>query len=127
MIWYLLRGLGGNQLDDRRVDLELREVDRGNAVLLAEQGGDLFVLDEAELDEVDAELAAVGLLIVQRLLQLRRRDALFFEQQLADADGHRVRPCGKRLRLSGPATDAAPSACYRLERGVEGENKSVHH
>jgi len=33
MIWYL-RGVGGNELDDRRVDLELREVDRRHAVLL---------------------------------------------------------------------------------------------
>ena len=79
----LLRGLGRDQLDDRRVDLELREVDRRDAVLLAEERGDLLVLDEAELDEVEAELAAVGLLVVQRLLQLRRRDALLFEQQLA--------------------------------------------
>ena len=67
-----LRGFRGDQLDDGRVDLELRQVDRGDAVLLAEQRGDLFVLDEAELDEVEAELAAVGLLIVQRILQLSR-------------------------------------------------------
>ena len=73
------------------VDVELREIDRGDPVLLAEQRGDLFVLDEAELDEVEAELAAVGLLVVQRILQLGRSDALLFEQQLANADGHRSR------------------------------------
>ena len=72
----LLRGLGGNQLDDRRVDLELREVDRRDAVLLAEERGDLLVLDEPQLDEVVAELAPVGLLMVQGLLQLLRGDAL---------------------------------------------------
>ena len=38
------------------------EVDRGNAVLLAEERGDLLVLDEPHLDEVVAELPPVGLL-----------------------------------------------------------------
>ena len=56
----LLRGLGGDQLDDRRVDFELREVDRRDAVLLAEEGGDLLVLDEAHLDEVVAELSPLA-------------------------------------------------------------------
>ena len=64
------------------------EVDRGNAVLLAEQRRDLLVLDEPELDQIEAELAPVGLLIGQRLLQLLRGDALLFEKQFADADGH---------------------------------------
>ena len=63
MIWYLLRGLGGNELDDGGVDLELREVDRRDAVLLAEERGDLLVLDEPHLDEVVTELAAIGLLL----------------------------------------------------------------
>ena len=85
-----LRGFGGDQLDDRRVDIELRQVDRGDAVLLREQRGDFFIVDETELDEIEAELAAVGLLIVQRLLQLGRSNALFFQQQFAKAHGHCV-------------------------------------
>jgi hypothetical protein len=56
----------------------LREVDRGNAVLLAEEGRDLLVLDEAELDEVVAELPPVGLLMVQGLLKLIGGDPLLF-------------------------------------------------
>ena len=87
-IWYLLRGVGGNQLDDGRVDLELREVDGGDAVLLAEERGDLLVLDEPQLDEVVAELAPVGLLMVQGLLELLRGDALLLQKELANADGH---------------------------------------
>ena len=87
-IWYLLRGLGRDQLDDRRVDLELREVDRRNAVLLAEERGDLLVLDEAQLDEVVAELAPVGLLMVQGLLELLGGDPLLLEEEFANADGH---------------------------------------
>ena len=64
----LLRGLGRNELDDREVDLELREVDRRDAVLLAEKGGDFLVLHEAHLDQVVAELPPVGLLVGQGLL-----------------------------------------------------------
>ena len=73
-----LRGLGGDELDDGRIDLELGEVDRRHAVLLAQQRGDLLVLDEAQLDQVEAELPPVGLLIVQGLLELVRCDALLF-------------------------------------------------
>ena len=89
----LLRGVGGNQLDDGRVDLELREVDRGNAVLLAEERGDLLVLDEAQLDEVVAELPPVGLLMVQGLLELLRGDALLLEKKLANANRHESSRC----------------------------------
>ena len=87
-IWYLCAVSAGNQLDDRRIDLELREVDRRNAVLLAEQGGDLLVLDEPHLDEVVAKLAPAGLLMVQGLLELLRSDAFLLQQELADANGH---------------------------------------
>ena len=100
----LVRGLGRDQLDDAGVDFELREVDRRDAVLLAEERGDLLVLDEPQLDQVEAELPAIGLLIAQRVLQLGRRNPLFFQQQLAYADGHRLRllavgPPGTRLKL----------------------------
>jgi hypothetical protein len=64
----------------------LGERDGGNAVLLAEQRRDLFVLDEAELDQIEAELPPVLALIVQCLLQLLGGDALLLEKQLADSD-----------------------------------------
>src|SRR5439155_18315701 len=70
----LARGLGGNQLDDRGVDLELGEVDGRDAVLYAEKRRDLFVLDEPHLYEVVTELPPVGLLLGQGLLQLLRGD-----------------------------------------------------
>ena len=41
-----------------------------------------------QLDEIGAELAPVLALVVQRLLQLLRGDALFFEKQFADTNGH---------------------------------------
>ena len=84
----LLRGLGGHELDDGGIDLELAERDGGHAVLLAEERGDLVVFDEAELDQIEAELPPVLALIVQRLLELLRRDALLFEKQLSDANRH---------------------------------------
>ena len=43
----LPRRLGRDDLDDRGVDLEVVEVDRGHAVLPREQARDLLVLDEA--------------------------------------------------------------------------------
>src|SRR6476620_9676207 len=61
----LVRGLARDQLDHRRVDVELEEVDGGDAVLLAQQRGDVFVLDEAQFDQNQAELPSVGLLIGQ--------------------------------------------------------------
>src|SRR4029453_1623521 len=85
----LLRRVGRDQLDDAGVDFELREVDRGNAVLLAEEGGDLLVLDEAQADQVEPELAAVRFLTLQRLLKLFSSNALFFEEELSNTDGHR--------------------------------------
>ena len=84
-----LGGIRRDQLDHRLIDFKLGQVDRGHAVLLAEQRRDLFVGHETELDEIQAQLPAVGLLIVERLLQLRRSDALFLQKQVADADGHR--------------------------------------
>ena len=52
----LLGGLGGYELDDGGVDVELTECNRGNAVLLAEKRGDLVVFDVSELDQIEAEL-----------------------------------------------------------------------
>ena len=80
--------LGRHQLDDGRVDLELGEVDRGDAVLLAEQRGNLLVLHEPHLDEVEAELAPVALLLRERLLQLLGGNQFLLEEEFAYSDGH---------------------------------------
>ncbi len=73
-----LSGLGGDELDDPGIDLELRQVDRGDAVLLAEQCGDLLVLDDPQVHEVEAELPPVGLLVVQGFLELLGSNPLLF-------------------------------------------------
>ena len=84
----LLRGVGRNELDDGGVDFEFGERDRRNAVLAAEEGGHLLVLDETHLDQIQAELPPVLALVVQRLLELFSRDALLLEKQLSDTYRH---------------------------------------
>src|SRR4030095_9230068 len=83
-------GFGGNQLDDRGIDLKLGECNGRHAVLLAEERRDLLVLDVPELDQVVPEFSPVLALIVQRLLELLGRDALLLEKKLTDAYGHRL-------------------------------------
>src|SRR5688572_6205924 len=56
--------------------------------MLAEKGGDLLVFDKAEGDEAVTELASVLTLVVQRLLELLRGDALLLEEKLSNADRH---------------------------------------
>jgi hypothetical protein len=80
--------LRGDDLDDRRIDLEVVEVDRGHAVLAGEEAGDLLVLHEAEGDKRLAELAPVHLLMVEGVLKLLRSDHVLLQQQLTKSDGH---------------------------------------
>ena len=86
--WYFWAVSPGQQLDDRGIDLEGAEGDRGHAVLLAEQRGDLVILHEPQLDQVEAELPPVLALMFQRRLQLIVRDALLLEKQLTYSSGH---------------------------------------
>ena len=109
-----LGGVGRDQLDHRLIDFKLGQVDRGHAVLLAEQRRDFFVGHETELDEIQAQLPAVGLLIVERLLQLRRSDALFLQKQVADADGHRYN--SDRQKLAAQITTVGPDHVSRRGR-----------
>ena len=50
----------------------------GKVIVVVGKPGDLFVLDEAELHQIEADLPPIGLLIVQGLLELVRSDALLF-------------------------------------------------
>src|SRR5205085_7729941 len=86
----LPRRFGRDELDDREVDLEAGEVDGRDTVLLAEERGDLLVLDEPHLDEVVAELASVGLLLSQRLLELLGANQFLLEEELAYTNGHEL-------------------------------------
>src|SRR5262249_14364061 len=77
--------LGGNQRNHLGRDLELGEVDRRNAVLLREEGGEVLFVDDAELGEAVAEACARLALLLLRLLQLRERDQVPPNQQLTEA------------------------------------------
>ena len=72
-----------HELQNVRVDLVLLEVDRRDAVLLAEEARDLVVADVAELRERVAEVAARLLLLVLRVPELRERDELLADEQLS--------------------------------------------
>ena len=90
----LLRHFLGDELHHLGVDVEFLQVDRGNAVLLGEEVGELGLLDEAELGEVVADPAARLLLLVLRFLQLLQRDQVLADQQLAETSSHALHPGG---------------------------------
>ena len=73
-----------DELQDLGVDLVLLEVDRRDAVLLREEVRDLVVADVAELRERVAEVLARALLLVLRLPELRERDQLLADEELAE-------------------------------------------
>src|ERR1700730_7436753 len=86
-----------NELDHLEVDVELFEIDRGDAVLLGEEARELALLDETELGEVVADAAARLLLLVLGLLQLLQRDEILADQQFTETTSH-----------SGPLRDVEP-------------------
>ena len=84
----LLGDLGRNQLDDGRVDLEVGEIYRGNAVLTAQHGGYVVIVDETQGNENRTETPAVVPLVLQRDLQLFGRYKILFDEELTDVRGH---------------------------------------
>jgi hypothetical protein len=83
----LLRNLLLHQLDDLRVDLEVLQVDRRDAVLLAEEVGELVLLDRSDLDQGGADPGAVLLLLLLRFAELLDRDQVFPDEQFTEAAG----------------------------------------
>src|SRR5262249_40488324 len=83
----LLRDLLLHQLDDLRVDLEVLQVDRRNAVLLAEEVGELVLLDRSDLDQGRADAGAVLLLLLLRLAQLLDGDEVLPDEQFTESAG----------------------------------------
>src|SRR5215204_2538518 len=96
----LLGGFGRNEAKNGWIDLELVQRNGGDAVLLAEEGGDLLVFDEAQADQAVTELASTLTLRVQRLLELLRGNALLLEKKLSNTDRH----------MNGPPDPAARGA-----------------
>ena len=87
----------GDQLDHHRVDLELVEVDRRNAVLLRDEVGELVLVQVAQGGDLGTEASALVTGLILRLTQLLGRELARFDQQLADSLVHtrlRPGPCG---------------------------------
>ena len=83
-----LGGFERNQLDDCRIDFKIGEIDGGNAVLAREEIGDVFVGQEAQLDQRRAQ-AAVGLLLdLRRLFQLLWGNDLLFDEKITQPLRH---------------------------------------
>ena len=60
-------------------------------------------LTNPSFDPGCSQVSPLGLLIVQRLLQLGRRNALLFEQKFANTDWHRSDPDGgPRMPVAAP-------------------------
>ena len=121
-----------DELQDLRVDLVLLEIDRRDAVLLRQEVRDLLVADEPEPRERVAEVLARAILLVLSLPELRERDQLLPDEQLAEPvrvrhvrqsvgdDGEirqwrslgslliRRQACGRRLAFRFPAVRACP-------------------
>ena len=127
-----------DELQDLGVDLVLLEVDRRDAVLLAEEARDLVVGDVAELGERVAEVLPGLLLLVLRVPQLRERDELLADEELAQAvvirhaspvayrdwaagDRRRVRACDD-VRGLGRGSSERHACSRRRARRSSGES-----
>jgi len=73
----------GQQRHGRDVDGEVVEIEEGHIQLTGEEGQQLHLADEAEIDEGGPQLAAGLALLLQGELQLIIRDDLFLYQQVA--------------------------------------------
>ena len=112
--WYFRRRLGGDDLDDGGVHLEVVEVDRRDAVLAREQAGDLLVLDEPEADDGLPDLAPAAPRVVQSVLELLGRNHVLLQQQLSEPDGHADPPADAWiLDDSGGSLSASCEAASR--------------
>ena len=84
---------------DARIDLEVREINRGHAVLTGERSGEVGFLDETELDQVVANASAVVSLLLESLIELILSDQPFSQQQIADPRRFSGRCCQGRGSL----------------------------
>ena len=91
MIWYFWAVSGGISLMTAGSISNWMEVDGGNAVLLAQQRRDFLVLGEARASPESGRVFPRWPSGRPALPGVARGDALLFEKQFADADGHVTR------------------------------------
>ena len=94
----LRRDLFGHEFDHRTIDLELLEVDRGNAVLFGDEVGQLVLVEKSELGNLGAEACPAPLRLRPGVPQLVRGQEVFLDQELADPLVHRNPPVPPRSR-----------------------------
>jgi hypothetical protein len=82
-----LRDLGRDELNDDPVDLEVGQVDGGDAVLAAQERRDVVFADEPQLHQVGADAAARRLLLLQGLVELFAGDEGRLDEHVAKAHG----------------------------------------
>ena len=80
----LLADLARHELEHARVDLDLRQVDRRQAVLLRDELSQRLVVDVTETRQRRAQAFARALGFVLRLLKLLEREHLLANQQLSN-------------------------------------------
>src|SRR6202034_2658606 len=83
-----LCGFKRNQLDDRRVNFEVRKIDGWNAILPGEKIRDVLIREEAELHQRGAKAAALLLLDFIRLFQLLWGNDLLFDEKVTQPLRH---------------------------------------
>src|SRR6185312_7251926 len=81
----LNRDLGGNEPNERGIDVRLCKIDGGDLVLTREQTSERQLLDHSQLDERVAESPAVAALFLQRLRELFTGDEAFGNKESSDA------------------------------------------
>jgi hypothetical protein len=78
-----LRDLLRDETDDCGIDIEEFEINRRNAVLPGQHGGDHIVRNEPKLHEIEAESTTVFTLVVECLSQVLRANKIFANEYFA--------------------------------------------
>ncbi|MDF2694966.1 MAG: hypothetical protein K0S65_3349, partial [Labilithrix sp.] len=121
----LLALLLRDELQDLGVNLVLVEIDRGDTVLLGEEVRDLLVADEPEPGQRVSQVLTRTILLVLSLPELRERDQLLSNEQLAEPVGvrHRIRSVGDAKKFVNdllrekPLTSTDPPKTSSLRAG----------
>ncbi len=67
------------------IDFEFGQIDGRDAVLPGEKGGEVFLLDETELDQAGPQPSALGPLLLQGLGQLALVNQVLSDQQFSES------------------------------------------
>ena len=118
-----LRQLGGDQLRDARIDLEVREVDGGHPELAREHARELDLVDEAELHEVVADAHAAGFLFLKRPVHCLARDEPLAHEEITETftRGYELlvrRPCFSEGEQRPGASATPPGRGVELTAGL---------